>query len=351
MLPLQERIFLYKYLSGVLSAGLTIKQALQYYCQDNILKPKHTQALKQMFNLFKKNKNLPLSLSKAKIIPENEYLILKAAVWQKAPLIKTFLTLADNLAKQNLLRTKIKTVMIYPMILIIELFVILGLAIFWLTPQMQIFFTKLKIPSPALLKFLYFLQQTFTGLWRAENFAWLIIVPTFIWLIYQIIRLEKIKYYFDNICLCLPKIGHIYKLIILQNIFNYLSLMIGQHQQKKIYQALKIMSVTVKNLAYKKALYNLARHLQKGGALKQFWQQKKNRVLFPVLIRRLLILGERTGNYAKNVRALSEILTQELDMELKHFIAVLEPVLIISIAVLVAALALTLQKIFSQMPV
>jgi type II secretory pathway component PulF len=348
MLPLKERVFLYTYLSRVLSAGLSAKEALQYYCQDNVLKSKHAQALKQALNLFKKNKNLPLSLFIAKIIPQNEYLILKADVWQKTPLIKIFLALADNLTKQSFLRTKIKTVMIYPTILIMELFVILGLAIFWLAPRMQIFFMKLKIPAPALLKFFYFLEQNLSGLWRAENFVWLIIGPSFIWLIYQVTRLEKIKYHFDNIYLRLPKIGYINKLISLQNIFNYLSLMAGRHRQKEIHQALKTISVTTKNLAYKKTIYNLALHLQKGGTLKQFWQKKQNRILFPVLVRRLLVLGERSGNYSKDIRTLSKILTQELDIKLKHFIAILEPVLIISIAGLVAALALTMQNIVSQ---
>ncbi|MFH1713495.1 MAG: type II secretion system F family protein, partial [Candidatus Jacksonbacteria bacterium] len=83
-------------------------------------------------------------------------------------------------------------------------------------------------------------------------------------------------------------------------------------------------------------------------SFKQFWLKKKNRHLFPVLARRLLTLGERNQNYQTEIQILAQILTEELDNELKHFIAVFEPVLIICIACLVALLALTLQNVLSQ---
>lgn len=343
MLPLQERIFLYRYLSRVISAGVEPKTSLKYYLEDNILKPRHHKALERALILLNKNNNLSSSMHQAKLIPLTEYLCLEPSALPQSAMI-----LADNLIRQNLLRRKIKTLLIYPIILFIELLIILGIAIFWLTPQMQIFFDKLNVSPPKLFALFSFLDIQLIGLIRFNNMPLLIIICALLWLVYQCLKLEKIKYYLDYLSTYLFKIGSIYRLIVLQNIFNQLSLTMPLYGEQQFDQALKSTANSVKNLAYQKALLDLSAHLSKGGSFKQFWLKKKNSRLFPMLVRRLLTLGERNKNYQTEIQILAQILTEELDHELKHFIAVFEPALIISIACLVALLALTLQSVLSQ---
>ena len=343
MLPVQERIFLYRYLARVINVGIEPKAALKYYLEDNILKPKHHKALEHALILFDKNNDLSSSLDQAKIIPSTEFLSL-----QSSALPQTAMILADNLMKQSSLRRKIKTLLIYPIILFIEFLIILGIAIFWLTPQMQIFFDKLNVSAPKLFAVFSFLNVQLINLIRLNNAPRLIIISALLWLIYQCLKLEKIKYYLDYLLTVLFKIGHIYRLIVLQNIFNQLSLTVSLYGAGRIDQALKSTAGAIKNLVYQEALRDLSEHLSKGGSFKQFWLKAKNRHLFPVLARRLLTLGQRNQNYQTEIQTLAQILTEELDNELKHFISVFEPTLIICIACLVALLALTLQNVLSQ---
>ena len=134
----------------------------------------------------------------------------------------------------------------------------------------------------------------------------------------------------------------------MQNIFNTLALLVFDKKARALAQQLNTTAATTANLVYKKSLYQLSKHLQKGGLLKHFWKKQKNRLLFPVLVRRMLTLGERQGNYIDYIQTVSRSLTQELDNQLKRFITMLEPVLIILIACVVVLLALGLQNILAQ---
>ena len=226
---------------------------------------------------------------------------------------------------------------------------ILSVAIFWLTPQMNFFFSRLSINTPKLLRVFYFLND-----WLRVNFVksywpWFMVLILLGWMLYQFSCYPKIKIKLDYIVLNMPLVGRLYRLIALQQIFSYINLLTDDTRQKRFNRELRSAAKMTTNILYQKKLSELAQHLESSKKIKIFWQKQKNRRYFPASVRRLLILGDKFGDYGPEIRTINQVLGEELELELKHFIAILEPIMIISIATIVMLFALSLQNALAQM--
>lgn len=347
MLSAQERSFLYSYLARTLKHGLSPAQALHAYLEDIDIKNHDSRRLKQAIILLK-TKNLASALYETKLITKNESTILCYAKERAESLSPMLLTLSAQIQKTALLQRKCKTLLIYPIILVVEFIIVLGMAIFWLVPQLSLFFTSLHMPAPFLFLTLAKLRQTLMHIASLYQFYWIIILLCILWLMYQIITVPIVLHRIQFLPLHLYKIGRLYRLALVQKIISMLTVLAIRHKAIG-HREITLLAQSTDNLVYKKALDELAKHLLKGGTYAQFFKKRSCKKLFPCIARRMFILGEKQNNLPQELRALSKILTEDVETEIKHFISILEPALIMGIAGLILALALTLQNIVGQM--
>ena len=346
MLSAQERGFLYSYLATTLKHGLSPAQALYAYLEDIDIKNHDSRRLKQAIILLKKI-DLPSAMRQARLIPKNESMILCYAKERVESLSPMLLTLSKQLQRTALLQRKFKTLLIYPTILVVEFIIVLGMAIFWLVPQLSLFFTSLHIQMPFLFLTLAKLRQALMHIASLYQFYWIIILLCILWLMYQIITVPIVLHRIQSAPLHLYKIGRLYRLMLVQKIVSILTVLAIPHKAIGNREC-TLLAESTDNMVYKKALHKLAWHLQKGGTYAQFFKKRSYKNLFPSIARRMFILGEKQNNLPQELRALSKILTEDVEIEIKHFISILEPALIIGIAGLILALALTLQNIVGQ---
>ncbi|KKS53673.1 MAG: hypothetical protein UV19_C0006G0020 [Parcubacteria group bacterium GW2011_GWA2_42_28] len=338
---------MYRYLAKTLESGVPVRQALEFYLSEAVGNRRHPELTKALF-LLKKRRDLAASLWSAGVIPRVEYLVLEHGTLHNAPDHKLLHSLAHNLSQQSIIKKKIRTLFIYPIILAIELMVILGITLFWLVPQMQFFFYRLHLDVPVLLQVLIGTHRLIKSVLIIDHWPWLILIVLIIWFIREFILLPKVKSRFDYWWLNLPRFGHLYRLMCLQEIFNFIQLQ-GEINPKNFPAVLKAGAGVTNNLAYRAGLQQLALYLEQGGDLKTFWKNKKNRRLFPVLVYQFLLMGFRSGVLSGEIKALNQLLAEELELELKQFMAVLEPAMIITVAAFVMGFALMLQKVISQL--
>ena len=71
--------------------------------------------------------------------------------------------------------------------------------------------------------------------------------------------------------------------------------------------------------------------------------------MFPVIARRMLILGEKRGDTASAIHSAAQILSEELDAEVRRFTSLLEPILVISISIAVGGIGFMIQQMFSAL--
>jgi len=332
-----------------MEGDLGLEKALEFYQKDIILKTKNNQAFKKALILFKKNHNFAQAFYKKKLISITDFVLLKVCIDKNYVLNQVFLFLVKRLRQQQKIKAKIVTLMIYPLILLLELLVILSLSVFWVGPAMDQFFKNLRITSPFFVQALVWFNQKAQLFFSVDFLPWLIIILSGIWLIYQLIHFEACKHFFSQILIRLHFVGYLYKLIVLQQAFSALQIMLIGKKSKEIDQELKILAYIIPSFSYKKVFLALGNHLEKGGLIRQFFDHQRNQKFFPIVIQRLLILAERKKTWCLEIKSILNFLNQEADNQLKRLFALLEPAMVLLIAFLVAVLALNLQEVISQM--
>ena len=113
-----------------------------------------------------------------------------------------------------------------------------------------------------------------------------------------------------------------------------------------VVEALKILSHTLTNYYYKRALENAAENIQKGVNLsKLFYEEKK---IFPILVPQMIEVGEETGKTEMVLLKLAEFYEADVDQRTKNMSSIIEPVLMIIIGTAVGFFAISiLQPMYS----
>ena len=345
MLSLNERIFLYRYLALTQERGIPYRKALLYYWKD-LTYTRHKKTLYQAFLMLKKNKKIHLfdSLYTTHLVPRKEFLILSFIHTKQRSEITALFAFAEYLRKRHSIQRKLTTVCIYPLLLVIEGAVIAGIALFWLLPSFADLFHELNTPLPHSIELLTVLTAKFSSVLTAHKL--LIGIAAAVIICACIYARRHIKEILYTALMHIFGFGKLIRILIVTDIFYMLSLILQNKKDAQVEEEVAIVAQVTPFSAYSRGLYALLDHLsgEKNKNISHFLHNKKQRFLFPLIVRQLCHLGFKHNTLITEIHTLSRILEEEVEIEIKHFIAVLEPVLILSIASLVLILGLTLQR-------
>ncbi len=348
MLPSPDRAFLYTYLAHTVQTGYSFRQALSAYMNDVKMNKKHTKGLKTALFLCTKKTTITSALYEASVIPETEWRIMLPFGKNNHILAEIFQEFSAQLRRERIIQKKIKALMIYPCILLIELALMFVILIFWLSPNLVSFSSSLQSATPPLIAFLYKTNRFAIHIINTKTlFIFCALVIGFI----LILRQAKHRAYhsIELIVARLYKINGIYRTIMSVKIIHLLGLLMERLPKPALNKALRITRDATKSQRYRSFLLSFAKHIESGGSIASFAKSKKNTKFFPLLVWRFLILGERSKTLQEKLKTLSTILVEELDIDIRHSISALEPLFIVFIAGIVGALAFFLQQTITAM--
>jgi type II secretory pathway component PulF len=93
---------------------------------------------------------------------------------------------------------------------------------------------------------------------------------------------------------------------------------------------------------YRKFYHFLAQSINDGNSLGRSFQKYKNLdKILPVNIQQMIIAGENSGNFTNTLGKISEIYEEKIDTSSKNISVILEPILLILVALAVLFLALS----------
>jgi type II secretory pathway component PulF len=105
-----------------------------------------------------------------------------------------------------------------------------------------------------------------------------------------------------------------------------------------INQALQITSETMRNVVYTSALQDIVTVQQTGETLGALLRQYPH--MFPPMVYRMISVGEESGNMEEILLFLADFHEKEIDYLSKNLTSIMEPVLLITIGLAVAVVAL-----------
>ncbi len=241
--------------------------------------------------------------------------------------------LADTMERNKDLRESVKSALIYPTILIgVAVMSVIVLLIF-VVPQFQQTFSQAGKALPLPTAIVVWLG-TFMRHWWWAAAACIVLLAL---LIRQRLARPAVRKRFDGRVLRLPLIGDLMAKVEVARFSRTLATLLGNGVT--LLAGLSIVKETLGNVVMADALDGVIARLREG---KGFGRPLAETGLYPKLATQMILVGEESGRLEEMLNRIADVYDREVQMAVKRFLAVLEPALILSLAVLIGGIVFSI---------
>lgn len=326
-------MFLVRNLATTVKAGLSLVESLDILIADaekNILK----KVLREVQAMVKNGQQLSAGFEAyASSFPPVFVGMLKAGE-SSGQLDKTLAELGRYLGKEYALRSKIKSALMYPVILLVASTGVVALLLMFVLPRLTQAFLASGVELPLLTKFFLALSNILT--WSYVFDGVVLVGMLWFFLYFRTTQLGKRLFFF--IMSHAPVARDLVKKVALVRFSRTLSNLIGSGLS--VVEALDLSAQSIGNRTYTLALNQVIDEVKTGspisGALEKFPR------LFPRMLVSLIVVGERTGTLGQILTTFADFYEEEVDGKLKDLTAALEPILLLLMGVLVGSIAVSI---------
>ncbi len=329
-------------LSTMISAGLPLTDAL-VILEKQTKSVAFSHVIAQVVADVEGGTSLSAALSKHPRIFGTIYVKLVEAGETGGVLDKVLIKLADTLEKDREFKAKTKGAFIYPIIVIIVMFIVVSVMMIFVIPKLTSLYSEIGANLPLPTKILIF----FSDLMR--NFWWLIIIIIG-GLIYGLRFYSKTKagaQVMSRLGLRVPIWGKIRKVLILAEFTRTLGLLIGTGIP--IITALKVVAGILESPSYKEGIDYAIERVERGSPL---YQPLSANSAFPPIIGQMVRVGEETGKMDEVLNRLSIYFESESEHLIRNLTTALEPIILVvlglGVGVLVLSIILPIYNLTSQ---
>ncbi len=238
--------------------------------------------------------------------------------------------LSDHLEREYYIKSQVKGAMIYPALVISVVFVVLGVMMFYVVPHIS----EVLKGMTGQLPFMTRVILNFSYLTRKWGWLGIIIFGVIVFCFYTYMKTEEGRGKWEQISLKLPVIGSFLKKVYVSRFAENLSVLISGGLP--IVQALHLAADTVGNSSYRTAILKARDRTRKGEQVSVTLMEYPE--LFPPILVQMVQTGERTGKLGKTLKNVVEFYQKEVEISLKNMLKILEPALIIFLALIVGTI-------------
>lgn len=249
-----------------------------------------------------------------------------------------------QMEKEHQIKSKIKGAMIYPVVILLAMICIGILMLILVVPKLSQVFTDLGVELPMTTRLVIVF-----GAFLAKFWYTLPLVVIFLIILFRLVLKTKIgKLAFDTFILKIPVFSPIIKKTNSAHTIRTLSSLIAAGVP--IVRSLEIVSNSLSNVNYKKAISQAAEKVRKGGKLSEVLKGYEN--IYSNLIIQMIEVGEETGETANILEKLADFFEEEVSNATKNLSAIIEPILMLIIGAVVGFFAISMvQPIYSMLEV
>lgn len=338
---LSDKMMFARNLSVMTTSGLTVAKSVKNLSAQTQNK-KFSQILLSIYEDIRKGKNLSDGMARYPGVFSELFVNMVKIGEIGGNLDETLQIVAVQLEKEHALRSKVRGAMIYPMVILVAMTGVAILMLTYILPQITGVFKDMDVELPRSTQMIVGLSDFLT------NHSILVILFVVGLLIggkillgtaggkkalsFTILRLPAIKSMVIKInC---ARFSRIYSSLLKSGVSSI--------------DALKIVSNTLSNFYYKKAINDSVKEIQKGVDLSEVIG--RNRDIFPVLVSQMIEVGEQTGETEAILLKMAEFYEGQVDQATKNLSSIIEPVLMIVMGIGVGFFAVSmLQPMYGLM--
>ena len=310
-------------LANLLNSGMPLTVALNSmtHLQSKGIPSDVSRQLKQD---VMEGKSLSDSMARQGHIFTEMYINMIRAGEQSGALVDVLRRLADHYERFAEVQSKFTSAMVYPAFVASVGVVIVAFFMGWMLPQFMKIFDGMKVPLPMSTLMLKGASEWFAAYW------WLLVLLAIaVGVLFSRFRATPAgRRKIDHWKMVLPVFGKVVKL----NLFGQFARTLSTLLQNgvPVLTALKITEQIVPNVIIKEAIAKTREDVTDGKTIAQPLARAN---IFPQLMIDLLKIGEETGDVPGALRNLADTYEGELTIALRVMTNLIEPVLIICMAV------------------
>jgi type II secretory pathway component PulF len=326
-------MFLVRNLSTTVKAGLSVVESLDILIQDTG-KKLMKKILEEAQAMIKNGKSLSAAFEAHKESFPAIFIGMVKAGEVSGKLDNTLAELARYLSKEYALRSKVKSALTYPIILLCASTVVVILMLVFVLPKLTKSFISSGVKLPWITKAFLFISQMLTWSFILD----IVVVAGLIWFFLYFRRTKTGKKFFFFIISHTPVASKLVKKIALVRFTRIFGNLIASGLS--VIDSIEIASQSINNQSYTHALEKTVTDIRNGvsvsGALSKYPE------LFPRLLISLIVVGERTGTLEEILITFSDFYEEEVDNTLKELTSVLEPVLLLVMGLMIGSIAVSI---------
>ncbi|MCX7925149.1 MAG: type II secretion system F family protein [Fimbriimonadales bacterium] len=241
--------------------------------------------------------------------------------------------LATFLEKDLEVRQKIKSAMMYPVMVLVFSFLVLVAIFMFVLPRFKEIFASMNVEMPAMTKFLFSASDFLIGYWWA--LAGLFAGVLFALKAY--IRKPKGRYQYDWLKLRFPIFGELVLKLAVARFARTLGVLVSSGVP--LMRTLEIVGQTSGNQVLAHAIEGTRQSIREGQPLSAPFAATG---LFPSMVIHMMDIGEESGRLSEMMVKIADFYEQEVDATIKGLTSMIEPLLIVFLGGVVGFIAISI---------
>ncbi len=229
-------------------------------------------------------------------------------------------------------RRQMKSAMMYPTIVAVFAAVVITFILMWVVPQFVDIYADLGSDIPTITKVVISISDFL------KNYLIYILLGIIIFIIIYLFLYKNVKAFkkaMQEFAMHLPVFGNIIKYnevtIFAKTFANLIN------HNVFITDSIDVLSKITDNEVYKKLIFDTAKNLTKGDSISKAF---KDHWAFPNIAYQMLLTGERTGRLGPMMERVSDYYQEQHRTLINQMKALIEPVMIVTLAVIVGGILL-----------
>ncbi|MCG9478897.1 MAG: type II secretion system F family protein [Actinomycetia bacterium] len=320
--------------STLISSGMSLIESLEVLRQQADNK-KFSEIILGVRRSIESGLTLSESMARYPKVFSKLYISMISAGESAGVLDQTLDKLANFLEKEENIRLQIKNKTAYPKFVLGFAVIIMVAIVIFIVPTFQGIYDELGADLPLLTKAIIAIGDQFK-----KFYTYIIIIVLVVGgrlAFKKFIESPRGRYIFDNFKISMPKIGEIIKKIALARFTRILGTLISAGVP--ILRSLDIIKGVSDNAIIDNALEDIKNNISEGESISI--PMSKYKVFTPMMVQ-MVAVGERSGSLDSILNKVADFYDEEVSNSIDTIITVLEPILLLVVAVMVAIIVLSL---------
>jgi len=280
-----------------------------------------------------------MSLSEAMAVHKDQFPTIVISMIEIGEISGNLDTVLDRLSiyleKDNKINQKIKTSLVYPKVIGVIALVAVIFMMTFVVPNFVTMFEGMGSQLPLPTRILLGISNVFKNIWFLLGAS--IVIPSSIFGFKKFKNTEKGKYIYDKFLLSLPLVGKNMSKIIAARFARSLSLMLKTGVP--LIQALEVVGKLLDNEVVNKGMVKVKEDIKRGSGLAEPLEAVG---IFPVMVTHMISIGEEAGSLDSIVEKVADFYDDELDASIGKLVAMLEPLMIVAMAIVVGGIVIAM---------